>query len=229
MHYMRKAGERGHANFGWLDSHHSFSFGNYYDPEHMGVSALRVINDDVIAPQSGFDMHGHRDMEIITYVTKGAVTHRDSMGNGFDVPAGEVQVMSAGTGVMHSEHNLSETDALHLLQIWIMPNVMGSTPRYDQKRIEVTGSLTPLVTVDGREGSLVMQQDASLYRVQLQPGGSQALPAERTGYLHVVNGTVEVSSEEGSQQLASGDGLGFSAPVRISTDSSLHALYFDLP
>ena len=156
MIYHRPSYERGSANFGWLDSKHSFSFGNYYDPEHMGVSALRVINDDTVTPGAGFGKHGHRDMEIISYVLDGAIEHKDSQGNQFVVKAGEVQRMSAGTGITHSEFNHSEDDALRFLQIWIIPNEMGIEPEYEQKLIEQNGKMTPLASPDGVDGSLTI-------------------------------------------------------------------------
>ncbi|KZZ46584.1 pirin, partial [Thalassolituus sp. HI0120] len=162
-------------NFGWLNSQHSFSFGHYYDPKHMGFSALRVINDDSVAPGAGFDTHGHRDMEIISYVLEGAIEHKDSMGHSYIVPAGDVQRMSAGTGVTHSEFNHSKQHNLRFLQIWIQPNKLGITPGYQQQKIEQRGKLTPLVTPDGSDGSLSIQQDVSLYRVALNRGESLQL------------------------------------------------------
>ena len=161
MNYTRAANARGSVDFGWLQSQHTFSFGSYQDPAHMGVSVLRVINEDRVAPGAGFDTHGHRDMEIISYVRSGAIRHEDSMGHQFVLPAGEVQVMSAGSGVTHSEFNASNTEPLHFLQIWIEPNRLGTAPRYEQRQITQNGALTPLVTGDGRDGSLTMQQDAA--------------------------------------------------------------------
>lgn len=229
MNYLRSATERGNANFGWLDSYHSFSFGGYYDPEHMGVSALRVINDDTVAPAAGFDTHGHRDMEIISYVLDGAVRHEDSMGNQYVVPAGDVQVMSAGTGVMHSEFNDSETDTVHFLQIWITPRAMGTEPRYQQKRIEQHGKLTPLVTSDGREGSLMMQQDAAMYRLKLDASESIELESPE-GYLHLIEGALTVTQQDGSSVFVGpGDGFGFNEATRVLAEKPVHALFFDLP
>lgn len=194
MLYQRRADERGRANFGWLDSRHTFSFGHYHDPKHMGISALRVINDDTVAPGAGFDTHGHRDMEIISYVLSGAIEHQDSMGNKFVVPAGDVQRMTAGTGITHSEYNHSKTEALKFLQIWILPNQRNLPPGYEQKAIEQRGRLTPLVTPDGRDGSLIVHQDASIYRIQLQDGETEALDTSRgVGYLHVIEGGVYLS------------------------------------
>ena len=226
---VRRSEDRGKANFGWLNAKHSFSFGQYYDPEHMGVSVLRVINDDTVAPSAGFDTHGHRDMEIISYVLDGAVRHEDSMGNRYVVPAGDVQVMSAGTGVMHSEFNDSDTNPVHFLQIWITPKVMGTKPRYEQKRIEQNGKLTPLVTADGRDGSLTMQQDASLYRLQLEANESIELDLAK-GYLHLIEGALTLSQVDGSSvEMKPGDGFGFSELTTVVADEPAHALLFELP
>jgi redox-sensitive bicupin YhaK (pirin superfamily) len=233
MFYYRAADQRGKANFGWLDSRHSFSFGSYYDANHMGVSALRVINDDHVTPGAGFEKHGHRDMEIISYILEGSIEHKDSMGNHFVIPAGEVQIMSAGTGVTHSEFNGSQTEDLKFLQIWISPNKKGIQPSYEQMPIVQTSALTPLVTPDGRDGSLRIQQDASLYRLQLQEGegyelnvGAQAAKHE-VGYLHVISG-----SATGDQYtLKPGDGLGM-VKEKLSVTAGpegLIALWFDLP
>ncbi|SHF14397.1 hypothetical protein SAMN04487965_1472 [Microbulbifer donghaiensis] len=229
MDYIRKADARGRANFGWLDSRHTFSFGSYYDPKHMGVSVLRVINDDTVKGGAGFGAHGHRDMEIISYVLEGAIEHRDSIGNRFVVPAGEVQRMSAGTGIQHSEYNASRSAPLKFLQIWIEPDVMGIPPSYEQARIEQRGPLTPLVTPDGRDGSLSMHQDASLYRLRLQPGEQFTLQTGgRSGYLHIVDG----SANAGSSKLAAGDGVGFTRTREqgiVAGTAGLEALWFDLP
>ena len=164
MIYLRKANERGHANHGWLDSWHSFSFADYYDPNFMGFSALRVINDDVIDAGQGFGTHPHKDMEILTYVLEGAVEHQDSMGNKEQVPAGEFQIMSAGTGVRHSEYNPSKTEKLHLYQIWIIPEETGITPRYEQRRFDAKQGKQLVLSPDAREGSLKVHQDMELYR-----------------------------------------------------------------
>ena len=153
MIYLRKANERGHANHGWLDSWHTFSFANYYDPNFMGFSALRVINDDVIDAGQGFGTHPHKDMEILTYVLEGAVEHQDSMGNKEQVPAGEFQIMSAGTGVRHSEYNPSKTDRLRLYQIWIIPEETGITPRYEQRRFDAAQGKQLVLSPDARDGS----------------------------------------------------------------------------
>jgi quercetin 2,3-dioxygenase len=233
MFYYRAADSRGKANFGWLNSQHTFSFGNYYDGDHMGISTLRVINDDVVAPGAGFGNHGHRDMEIISYILEGSIEHKDSMGNQFTVPAGEVQRMSAGTGIMHSEFNASKTEPLKFLQIWITPNVTGIKPSYEQMPIVQSSTMTALVTPDGRDGSLSIHQDASIYRLKLKAGESydlEALPKdenERVGYLHVIKG----SSVNVGTGLKAGDGLGIIKDQLTVTasDDGLLALWFDLP
>lgn len=227
MYYFRDANERGRANFGWLDSKHSFSFGNYYAPEHMGFSALRVINDDTVKPSAGFGTHGHRDMEIISYVLEGAIEHKDSMGKKYIVPAGDIQRMSAGTGVTHSEFNHSKSDPLRFLQIWIQPSQKGITPHYDQKTVVQQGALTALVTSDGRNGSLSMQQDANLSRLQLKAGEEVQLnTSSRPGYLHIIEGCVDVNNN----RLKSGDALGaFQEQLNVNAQTELTALWFDLP
>ncbi|WP_255775213.1 pirin family protein [Microbulbifer sediminum] len=229
MDYLRKADERGRANFGWLDSRHSFSFGSYFDPRHMGFSVLRVINDDQVRGGMGFGAHGHRDMEIVSYVLEGAIEHRDSLGNRFLLPAGEVQRMSAGTGIQHSEFNASQTDSLRFLQIWIEPAVTGIEPGYEQANIPQQGALTPLVTPDGRHGSLRIHQDASLYRLRLAAGEAAALgTGERQGYLHVIDGHASTDAVT----LAPGDGLGMKAQREreiTAGPGGFEALWFDLP
>lgn len=233
MFYYRAAESRGKANFGWLQSQHTFSFGEYYDANHMGISALRVINDDIVAAGAGFGNHGHRDMEIISYILEGSIEHKDSMGNHFTVPAGEVQRMSAGTGIMHSEFNASKTEPLKFLQIWITPNVTGIKPSYEQMPIVQSSTMTALVTPDGRDGSLSMHQDASIYRLKLTAGESYDLVAlakeenERVGYLHVIDG----SSVNVGTGLKAGDGLGIiKDQLKLTAgDDGLVALWFDLP
>ncbi len=170
---IRKAQERGHFDFGWLDTYHTFSFGDYYDPDFMGFRSLRVINEDRVAPRTGFPRHGHRDMEIITYVLEGALEHSDSMGNGSIIRPGDAQRMTAGTGVTHSEANSSETDPVHLLQIWILPGAHGLEPGYEQKTFsdaEKLNQLRLIASADGRNGSVTIQQDASVYASVLEPG-----------------------------------------------------------
>jgi redox-sensitive bicupin YhaK (pirin superfamily) len=230
MSYYRAAEQRGHASFGWLDSHHSFSFGNYYDSEHMGVSVLRVINDDTVAEGAGFDTHGHRDMEIISYVLEGSIAHVDSMGHRRTVSAGEVQRMSAGSGVSHSEFNASATERLRFLQIWLRPNVKGIKPEYEQAHIPQSKALTLLVSSDGRDGSLMVHQDASIYRLRLQhnEGAPLLVSQGRVGYLHVVSGSAELDDS----LLSAGDGFGV-YQVRgfevLAKSDNFEALWFDLP
>ncbi|MCW8090232.1 pirin family protein [Alteromonas sp. ASW11-130] len=227
MIYFRRATERGTANFGWLQSRHSFSFGHYYDPQHMGFSVLRVINDDVVKGGAGFDTHGHKDMEIISYVLKGAIEHKDSEGNAYVVPAGDVQRMSAGTGILHSEFNHSKHDEVRFLQIWIVPNKQGITPSYEQKTVCQTEKLTPLVTADGRKNSLTMQQNASLYRLVLNEGDVISLSAEsQWGYLHIIDGETQV----GEHNLCAGDAIGVTeGTLDIQAATQLTALWFELP
>lgn len=226
---LRPAAERGHASLDWLDSRHSFSFADYYDPRHMGVSRLRVINDDRVAPRSGFDAHPHRDMEIITYVLKGTVEHKDSMGNNSQLKAGEVQVMTAGSGIVHSEYNPSASEPLHLLQIWIQPQQSHVPPRYAQKDFSAVQGVGLLVSPDGREGSLPIHQDACLYLVRLEEHQqvSQPTRAERTYYLHVASGSLEVNGVP----LKAGDGATLSGEQGIALEAGdrAEALLFDLP
>jgi redox-sensitive bicupin YhaK (pirin superfamily) len=239
MFYYRAAGARGKANFGWLNSQHTFSFGDYYDPDHMGISVLRVINDDIVAPSAGFGEHGHRDMEIISYILEGSIEHKDSMGNHFIVPAGDVQKMSAGTGVMHSEFNASKTEPLKLLQIWISPNVKGIKPSYEQMPIKQSSTMTPLVTSNGRDGSLSIQQDTSLSRLQLKAGESYELIPQKlstqkeVGYLHIIEGYALADQQvlNGQNALRPGDGLGIIKDQLTITagDNGLTALWFELP
>lgn len=229
MHYFRPSNERGSVDLGWLKSKHTFSFGHYYDAEHMGISALRVINDDLVKGGAGFSTHGHQDMEIISYVLDGVIEHKDNFGNQYQVPAGDIQIMSAGRGVTHSEYNASQTDSLKFLQIWIQPNVKGIEPRYEQKSVAQQGPLTPLVTSDGREGSLKMMQDANLYRLVLKPNEFIVLSAkERAAYLHIIQGDAEVANS----QMYPGDGFGTTSSEQLtvkSGSSGLTALWFDLP
>ncbi|WP_428243107.1 pirin family protein [Gynuella sp.] len=229
MDYIRLAGERGQANFGWLDSKHSFSFGSYYDPRHMGFSVLRVINDDTVSPGAGFSPHGHQDMEIISYVLEGNIEHKDSTGNHYVIPAGEVQRMSAGTGITHSEYNPSETDSLKFLQIWLLPNVQGILPSYEQASIRQTGKLTALVTPDGQDGSLHIHQDAAIYRLVLEPGEEYQLETgSRFGYLHVINGAAITDR----LTVKAGDAFGLKSDRQQhlrAGDQGVEALWFDLP
>lgn len=228
MIYYRRAQDRGRANFGWLDSQHSFSFGHYYERDHMGISALRVINDDRVMPAAGFDTHPHKDMEIISYVLEGAIEHKDSLGNHFIVPAGDVQRMSAGTGITHSEFNASDTEGLRFLQIWIIPNQKGIAPGYEQKTFVQEGRSTLLVSPDGRDGSLSIHQDMTLSRVQLSQGEEMVFQIKgRTGFLQVLSGEGRMAAQSVYQD----DGLGLWGEdlVRLKAETEFEALWFDLP
>lgn len=228
MKYIRKAEDRGVANFGWLESKHSFSFGNYYDAKHMGISALRVINDDMVMPGQGFGKHGHQDMEIISYVIEGALKHDDSTGNSYEVPAGDVQRMSAGRGVMHSEFNASDTEKVKFLQIWIQPNVKGIEPSYEQKSLPQKGTLTTLVSPNGDDGSLSINQDACISRLVLNEGEDIDLKtANRIGYLHIVKG--QLAAENKSFQQGDAFAVGPDYSINVKADEPLEALWFDLP
>ncbi len=231
MIVLRKAGERGHANHGWLDSYHSFSFADYHDPRHMGYASLRVINEDVVQPGQGFGTHGHRDMEIITYILAGALEHKDSMGNGSVIRPGDVQRMSAGTGVQHSEFNHSKTEPVHLLQIWILPAAGGIAPGYEEKHFDVAarrGRLRLIASSDGRDGSVLIHQDAAVYAALLSGDEklSHSLAAGRLAYLHVARGTLTVNG----RALAAGDALKFSGEslVTLEKGSDAEILLFDL-
>ena len=228
---IRRSAERGHANHGWLDSYHSFSFADYYDPQHMGFSTLRVINEDYVAPGTGFGTHPHRDMEIITYILAGELEHKDSMGNGSVIRPGDVQRMSAGTGVLHSEFNPSPDRQVHLLQIWIQPNRRGVEPGYEQKRFEDAekrGRLRLVASPDGAEGSVTIHQNARVY-AGLIDGAERVehtLAAGRTAYVHVARGTVTVNGN----RLAAGDALKAEGESRITLEAGRDAevLLFDL-
>lgn len=228
---IRLASSRGSANFGWLDSKHTFSFGSYYDPKHMGHSALRVINEDKVEPGAGFGAHGHRDMEIISYVTQGVIAHKDSMGNVKILPKGEFQLMSAGTGVTHSEYNASETDILTFLQIWIVPASKGGIPGYQQKDFGQAQGLTPIITPTGENGTLKIKQNATVSQLILAPGTSVSvnIDSARNGYVHQVSGELNINQ----QHLQQGDGVKISQldSFTISNDDtkSATALIFDLP
>ncbi|HEY6212676.1 MAG TPA: pirin family protein [Vicinamibacterales bacterium] len=227
---IRRAEERGHFDHGWLDTFHTFSFADYYDPEHMGFRALRVINDDRVAPGHGFPTHPHRDMEIITYVLDGALAHRDSMGNGSTIRPGEVQRMSAGTGVRHSEENPLADTELHLLQIWILPERAGITPGYEQKAFsddERRGTLRLVASHDGRDGSVTIHQDAELYASLLDDGQSvtHEFRPDRHGWLHVARGEATVNGIA----LKDGDGVAISDEKSVTiTGRGAEILLFDL-
>lgn len=228
---IRRAQERGYADHGWLRSFHTFSFADYYAPAHMGFRSLRVINEDRVAPGKGFGTHPHRDMEIISYVLSGALSHKDSMGTGSVIRPGDVQRMSAGTGVTHSEFNASPTEFVHFLQIWIVPDARGHAPSYQQKHFteaDRQGRLRLVASQDGREGSLTLHQDAALYAGLLAPGEGvvQALAPGRSAWLHVARGKVRVDGQE----LSAGDAAAFEQPAGIDLRGleSSEVLWFDL-
>jgi len=229
MVYLRRGHERGPSDLGWLQSRHTFSFGNYHNPDHMGVSVLRVINDDRVQPGSGFATHSHQDMEIISYVMQGTIEHRDSMGNVEVLSAGEFQLMSAGTGVTHSENNPSDTNALSFLQIWIQPAEPGVKPGYQQKSFGSDQGLTSIVTPDGRDGTLKIHQDAWLFQLRLEPGktAQHTLNEDRMVYVHVISGSLGVNE----YRLEAGDGIALSdvASIRFAAQETTEALLFDLP
>ncbi|WON76788.1 pirin family protein [Serratia sp. UGAL515B_01] len=229
MIYLRKAEDRGHANHGWLDSWHTFSFANYYDPDFMGFSALRVINEDVIEPSQGFGTHPHKDMEILTYVLSGTVEHEDSMGNKEQVHAGEFQIMSAGTGVRHSEYNASSDHPLHLYQIWIIPNQVGLEPRYEQRIFDAPQGCQLVLSPDAREGSLKVFQDMTLSRWTLKKDEQSVYPiqADRRVWIQVVRGSVSINGQKAgaSDAFAVWDETALS----IYTDENSDILLFDLP
>ncbi|QLI80591.1 pirin family protein [Chitinibacter fontanus] len=228
---LRKAEERGHANHGWLDSNFSFSFAEYYDPAHMHFGALRVINDDRIAPGMGFGMHPHQDMEIITYVLGGAIEHRDSMGNGSVIRPGNVQRMSAGTGVRHSEFNPSETEETHLLQIWIIPGQKGIAPSYEEKIFsdaDKRGQLRLVASPDGSDGSVLIHQDVRLYAGLFdgEEALEQAIQIGRKLYVHIARGSLEVNGIE----LKAGDAamLSHETALTLKQGRGAEVLVFDL-
>lgn len=229
MIYIRKANDRGHANHGWLDSWHSFSFADYYDPDFMGFSALRVINDDRIAAGEGFPTHPHKDMEILTYVMEGAVAHQDSMGNKEQVNAGEFQIMSAGTGIRHSEFNAHQDRDLHLYQIWIIPNQKNLTPRYEQKAFDVPQGRQLVLSPDARDGSLKVFQDMTLTRWALLKDEQSVyqMQADRRVWIQVVKGNVSING----QHVSTADGVAVwdEAAISIHADDKAEILLFDLP
>jgi quercetin 2,3-dioxygenase len=229
---LRKSEERGHANHGWLDSYHSFSFADYYDPANMGFGPLRVINEDYIEAGSGFGMHGHRDMEIVTYVLDGELAHKDSMGNGSVIRPGDVQRMSAGTGVMHSEFNHADGRETHLLQIWIEPDARGIAPGYEEKHFNVgdkRGRLRLIASPDARDGSVLIHQDANVYAGLFDGEERASLPiaAGRRAYVHVARGSVVINGET----LKAGDALKAHGEIEIDIAEGQQAevLLFDLP
>jgi redox-sensitive bicupin YhaK (pirin superfamily) len=228
---MRKSDERGYADHGWLKSHHSFSFAGYHDPKHMGWGNLRVINEDRIAPGTGFGTHGHRDMEIISYVLEGNLAHKDTMGNVKGIPPGDVQRMSAGRGVQHSEFNHAPNDTTHFLQIWIEPNVTGIEPGYEQKTFnapEKRGVLRLVASHDGSEGSVTIHADASIYAglIDGAEAATLALNPSRKAYVHLVRGELQVNG----QTLTTGDAalLEGEKKLTLSAGKDAEVLVFDL-
>lgn len=227
---VRKASERGTANYGWLDTKYSFSFANYYAPKHMGFSALRVINDDVIAPSAGFDTHGHKNMEIISYVLEGCIEHRDSRGNTAILPAGEFQLMSAGQGILHSEYNASSTENLRLLQIWIQPDSSGGSANYQQKAFGQALGLTTIITPTGENGTLRIKQNAKLHQLILAPNAKLSFHSEANNiYIHLISGQLAVNESN----LFAGDGAKIQKLTELNLQNTssqqLTALVFELP
>ncbi len=228
---IRKAEDRGHANHGWLDSYHTFSFANYYDPNHMEFRALRVINEDRVTPGAGFGTHGHRDMEILTYVLEGALEHKDSIGTGSVIKPGDVQRMSAGTGIQHSEFNHSKTDSVHFLQIWLLPEKKGLPASYEQREFGLAqnpGKLHLVAARDGREGAITVHQDVDLYAAVLEPNQrvSYTLQAQRYAWVQVARGEITLNG----LPLDKGDGAAISDETDIVIEARTDAeiLLFDL-
>lgn len=233
MKLIRKSQERGYFDHGWLKSFHSFSFADYFDPKHMGFRSLRVINEDFVEPAQGFDTHPHRDMEIITYVLSGELAHKDSMGNGSVIKPGEVQYMSAGTGVRHSEFNHSKDTSVHLLQIWVLPDQKGHEPRYGQKNFpqsDKEGKFCLVVSPDGRDGSIGIHQDAYIYASILKSGQKieREISKTRFGWMQVARGEVIANGEKLSQ----GDALGIAEESKLALEGAsstpAEVLFFDL-
>jgi redox-sensitive bicupin YhaK (pirin superfamily) len=230
MMKMRKANERGHAEHGWLDTYHTFSFADYHDSQWMGFRSLRVINDDLVMPGMGFGKHPHRDMEIITYVLSGALEHKDSMGNGRVIQAGDVQYMAAGTGIEHSEFNPANDEAVHLLQIWIQPDRRGVAPRYEERSFKnaAAGKLHLVTSKTGREGSVAIHQDADLWLAKLGAGDRVAHPlaAGRHAWVHIAEGEVKLNG----QALRAGDAAALteSGALELTATEPAQVLLFDL-
>jgi len=232
MIQVRKSEDRGHANHGWLDSFHSFSFADYHDPAHVQFSVLRVINEDRVAPGAGFPTHGHRDMEIVSYVLEGGLEHKDSIGTGSVIRAGDVQRMSAGTGVHHSEFNASTSELVHFLQIWILPKANGIAPGYEQKHFspeELDGRLRVIASPDGRDGSVTVHQDALLYATRLNDKQQleHRIAPGRKAYAHVARGSCTLNGVT----LSTGDGAKMEnePEILLSSGRSAEVLLFDLP
>ncbi len=230
MMNIRKANERGHANHGWLDSYHTFSFADYHDPQWMGFRSLRVINDDLVSPGMGFGTHPHRDMEIITYILSGQLEHKDSMGNGRVIKTGDVQYMAAGTGVRHSEFNPSSEESVRLLQIWIQPDAKGVAPRYAEKSYAnvAPGALHLVTSKSGRDGSIAIHQDADLWLAKLNAGQkvSHKLASGREAWVHVAEGEVTLNGKT----LVGGDAAAVSeeTAIELSATKPSQVLLFDL-
>lgn len=228
---VRKANERGHFDHGWLDTYHTFSFGDYFDPDHMSFRSLRVLNDDRVAPGQGFGMHGHRDMEIVTYILEGALAHKDSLGNGSILRAGELQRMTAGTGVRHSEFNPSDKEWVHLYQIWLLPDRKGLEPSYQELALneeQKRGRFRLVAAPDGADGSLTIHQDARLYLASLPAGQAVAQPIEqgRAAWLQVLRGSVHILGHD----LAAGDGVAVTDEDAVAVQAAVpsEVLLFDL-
>jgi len=228
---IRRANERGHADHGWLNSHHTFSFADYYDPAHMGFRSLRVINDDRVAPGMGFGTHPHRDMEIFSFVVEGTLEHKDSMGNGRQLKPGQIQLISAGRGITHSEFNPSPREPLHFLQIWLQPRERGLTPSYTEwhpKPEHADAAKVLVISPDGREGSATIHQDADIYRIRLKPGQgvTHRLKSGRGAWLHIAEGALTLNGVA----LATGDGASTEEPgtLRLTATEPTQAILFDL-
>jgi redox-sensitive bicupin YhaK (pirin superfamily) len=227
---IRKANERGHASHGWLDTYHTFSFADYYDPKWRGYRSLRVINDDLVMPGMGFGMHPHRDLEIITYILSGSLEHKDSMGNGRVIKPGDVQYMAAGTGVQHSEFNPSDKEAVHLLQIWIQPDRKGVKPRYAEKSLKdaQTGVLHLVTSKSGRDGSIAIHQDADLWLGKLDAGQklTHSLGADRHAWLHVAEGELALNGKT----LGAGDAVALDekSELQLAATKPSQVLLFDM-
>jgi quercetin 2,3-dioxygenase len=231
VHTIHDRNLRGHSKIGWLDSHHTFSFGNFQDPNRMGFRSLRVINDDRVIPGAGFGKHAHRDMEILTYVLEGELAHKDSLGTGSVIRPGDVQIMSAGTGIEHSEFNNSDTEPVHFLQIWMLPDRQNITPRYDQRDFplaEKQGKLRLVGSKDGRDGSVVINQDIDLYVSVLSTGDlvKFEVAQSRFAWIQVARGTATLNGES----LREGDGVQINSPesLELTTESNAEILLFDL-
>ncbi|KZN12228.1 pirin family protein [Marinomonas sp. TW1] len=231
MIQLRSANDRGHANFGWLNSYHSFSFGSYFDPQHMGFSHLRVINDDTVSPSAGFETHGHKDMEILSLVLQGTIAHKDSTGNVETLPAGEYQLMSAGKGIYHSEFNASKNETLKFLQIWIQPNHLGGEPGYQQKAFGEEEGLTDIITPDGQNGTLAIKQDMRLHQLILseQTQLTWQVDLKRRYYIHLIEGELSLNDDT---TMTAGDGAKIQSLEAINftklSQSRCKALLFDL-